>query len=199
MADANKKSQSPLVESVLALDEHFSNLERLGAKIGDLDMKSDFDFEQAQRLLNLFAECGNGISTEITTLSTRLNEARLRAEAVATTVSQRADILRERKSDENQKMEEFRQLGEKVRELSNAINHFKRPDGVALTQDERASLATCLAQFEFQLEPLIEQAQKLRKQAHESKMRFLEQNADSLTQTLQSIRLKLGTMNLPAQ
>ena len=47
MSKINKnKTASPLVQSVIALDNYFSELIRLGARIEDTDMKSNFDFEQ---------------------------------------------------------------------------------------------------------------------------------------------------------
>lgn len=196
MAEANKKEQSELVKSVLKLDAHFSDLERLGEKLNGMELKTEFDYEQAQRYLNLFAECGQGISDEIMNLSGRLNEARIRAEGVTKTVAEKAEQLNARKTEAQKKFDEFRALGEKVRAMSDAMAQLRKPEGEKLSAEDRAQLAMRLAEFENQLSPLIEQAQNLRKDAHDSKMKTLEQNADSLTQTLRAIRQKLGGLNL---
>lgn len=53
---------SPLVKSVLALDNYLAELERVGARINSTDMTSDFDVEYIQKLMTRFAECGQSIS-----------------------------------------------------------------------------------------------------------------------------------------
>src|SRR4051794_28585430 len=107
----SKTELSPLVKSVLALDEYFIELERLGTKINSLDMKSDFDFEHAERLIARFAECGQGVSDEVQNLAQRLNEARTKAETITAGVAERAQLLGARKTSEQTKYEEYRSLG----------------------------------------------------------------------------------------
>ena len=193
----SKKVSSPLVTAVLALDEHFAELERVGSKIVSMEIKSEFELEHVQKLLARFAECGQGVSDEVTVLSQLLTEARSRAEKIAQGVAERAAEVQARKSDEQKKFEEFNALGSKVRELSAGLASLRRPEGEHLTVEERTKLSQSLSQFEAQLGPLIERAQRLRREAHESKMKSLEQNADSLTQTLQSIQGKLSGLHLP--
>ncbi len=191
------KIQSPLVKSVLALDEYFSELKRLGTKINSLDMKNQFECEQAQRLMNRFAECGEGISTEVLNLSQSLNAVRAEAEELAQGVTARSEILNARKTEEQKKMEQFQQLSEKVRGLSSEMAQLKQPAGETLTNEQRANIKISLAAFDGQLIPLIEQAQEMRREAHAAKMKVLEQNADSLAQTLQAVRQKLVAIELP--
>ncbi len=159
------KESSPLVKSVLALDEYFSELERIGAKINTLDMRSEFDFDHAQRLLNRFAECGQGMSEEVSNLSTQLNEARARAEAVAQEMANRAAQVSSRKDDQQKKLDEFRLLGEKVSGLNVAMSQLRQPQGTELSAEDRVSLTASLAEFEEQLSPLIDQAGNLRREA----------------------------------
>lgn len=191
------KELSPLVQAVIALDEYFSEIERVGTKINTMDLKSEFDFEQAQRLIARFAECGEGVSTEVVKLSNFLGEARVKADALAQGVSARAELLNSRNTDQQAKMAEFRALGEKVRALSEEMAQLRRPEGEILSEEARENLSVSLAALESRLDPLIEEASKLRKEAHVAKLKILEQNADSLTQTLQSIRQKLASLNLP--
>lgn len=193
----SKKPQSPLVKAVLTLDEHFAELERVGTKINTMELKSEFDLEHAQKLLMRFAECGHGVSEEVTNLGQLLNEARSRAETIASGVAERAAQLQSRKVDEQAKLAEFNELGTKVRELSAGLASLRRGEGEQLTPEDRAKISLSLSQFESQLAPLIEHAQRLRREAHEAKMKSLEQNADSLTQTLQSIQTKLNGLHLP--
>ncbi len=169
------------MRSVLALDGFLSELERIGTKINSTDMTSDFDMEYIQKLMTRFAECGQGISEEVANLSTQLREAQARAEAVAQGVSRQAELLNTRSNELNAKLEEFRILGGKVRELNALINQARRPD----------ELRSNIPAFEAQLAGLIENLQNLQKSARNSRMKTLERNAESLVQTLQAMRKKL--------
>jgi chromosome segregation ATPase len=189
---------SPLVKSVLALDGYLAELERIGTKINSTDMTSNFDVEYIQKLMARFAECGQGVSGEVTNLSTQLQEAQTRAEAVAQGVSRQAELLDKRRNEQDEKLEEFRILGERVRELNSVISRFRRPDGEGLTEQDRAELKSSVPTFQTHLAVLIEQLQKLQKSAKELRMKTLEKNAESLVQTLQAVRKKLDLLSPPA-
>src|SRR5689334_6810547 len=102
------KRDSPLVKSVLALDNYLAELERVGSKINSTDMSADFDLEYIQKLMGRFAECGQGISEEVNNLSTQLRQAQGRAEEVARGVSSQAELLKIRREEQDRKLEEFR-------------------------------------------------------------------------------------------
>src|SRR5436190_18080 len=119
------KRDSLLVKAVLALDSYLTELERVGAKINSTDMTSAFDVEYIQKLMTRFAECGQGVSEEVTNLSTQLQAARARAETVAQGVSAQAELLSIRRNEQNERLETFRILGEKIRELNAAISPFR--------------------------------------------------------------------------
>jgi hypothetical protein len=186
------KNQSPFVESVVALDSHFSELERLSAQIEKMDMSSDFDIERAQQMMNRFAECGQEVSTEIVKMSERLNEARMRAEASAQIVSLRANEMLKRKSEMQKKAEEFRHLGERVQAINGAMSELIQPSDAVVTEEDRVQLTRRLSEFEIHLQPLIEETQKLKKEAHDSNMKALERHADSLGQSLVAASQKLS-------
>src|ERR1700746_965853 len=97
------KRDSPLVKSVLALDNYLSELERVGTKISSTDMQSDFDIDFIQKLMARFAECGQGVSDEVTNLSTHLREAQARAESVAQAVSRQAELFAVARNEQNEK------------------------------------------------------------------------------------------------
>lgn len=185
------KDPSPLVEAVLVLDSYLAEIVRLGDKIQTMDLKSDFDFEQAQKLMNRFAECGQGVTDQVLLLSQNLSEARSKADAAAQVVAERAALLENRHNEHQQKMQDFRALGEKVATLTLSLNDLKRPEGVELTEADRIQLSTRLAEFDVQLEPLIQEAKDLRTSAQDSKIKTLEQSADSLVQRLTAVRKKL--------
>jgi chromosome segregation ATPase len=186
------KQQSPLVHSVLALDQHLSELDRVGTKITSTDMTGDFDTDYIEKLMARFAECGQGVAEEVANLSTHLREAQIRAQAVAQQVTSQAELLNKRRAEVSAKLEEFRLLGEKVRDLNTAISPFRRQQGEALTAEDRAKLASNIPGFEAQLSAVIEELQSFRKSARDARMRALEKNAESLVQTLESARKKLS-------
>ena len=188
------KNPSPFLQSVLKLDNYFSELVRLGEKVETMDLKSDFDFEQAERLIKHFAECGEGVSQEVVVMSQALSDLRGQAEHAAKIVAARADVLQARKEEQQRKMEEFRLLGEKVRDLTTSLSGFKFQEGAQLSDEERSQLTSRLAEFEARLRPLIEEAQTLKKVGHESKIKILEQSADSLGQSLQAISQKISSV-----
>jgi hypothetical protein len=186
---------SPLVKSVLALANYLAELDRVGTKINSTDMTSDFDVEYIQKLMTHFAECGQGVSDEVTNLSTHLQEAQTRAETVAQGVSKQAELLRIRRNEQDAKLEEFGILGEKVRDLTATISQFRPPQGDALTKEDRAKLTSSIPAFDAQLASLLEELQNLRQSARDLRMKALEKNAESLVQTLQSVRKKLSDLN----
>src|SRR6476646_7653339 len=136
------KQQSPLVNSVLSLDQHLSELDRVGMKINSTDMTGDFDTEYIETLMARFAACGQCVAEEVANLSTHLREAQVRAQAVAQQVTSQAELLNKRRAEVSAKLEEFRLLGEKVRDLNTAISPFRRQQGEALTAEDRAKLAS---------------------------------------------------------
>jgi uncharacterized coiled-coil DUF342 family protein len=186
MTDKTKRD-SPLVQSVLALDHYLSELERIGAKINSADLAADPDFEHIQKLMNRFAECGQGVSEEVTTLSSRLLEARARAEAVAAEVSKQAERLREQREERNEKLLKFRVLGEKVRQLNAALNDLRSRAGA----EDREALTSAMTGICTQLAALVDELKELGRSARESGMKTLEKNAESLAQTLQALHQKL--------
>ena len=115
------KQDSPLVAAVLALEGHLSELERVGQKISAADLTGDVDLEYIQKLMNRFAECGEGIAKEVTTLSLSSagsagESARRRAKS-----SRQAEAFNNRKKEQDEKLLQFRMLGDKVREIKGIV------------------------------------------------------------------------------
>jgi hypothetical protein len=154
-------------------------------------MQSDFDIDFIQKLMARFAECGQGVSDEVTNLSAHLREAQARAESVAQAVSRQAELFAVRRNEQNEKLEQFRVLGDKVRDLSAAISQFRRPRGGSLTQEDREKLRSSIPDFETQVAALIDELQNLRESARNSGMKSLQKNTESLVQTLQAVRKRL--------
>lgn len=193
------KEISSLAKSVLSLDEHFQELDRLSSQIGACDMMSEFDLERSRKQMNRFTECGQLVSVEITNLAGLLNESRLQAEASAQVVSDKALAMQARKNDLQEKLDAFNRLGETVRALTSSMGELKRPTDTVLADEDRARLSMRLAEYEIQLRSLIEETERVKKVACESKMNFLEKQADALNQTLVAASQKLGSLTQPNQ
>src|SRR5204862_3945604 len=116
-------------------------------KINSTDMTSDFDVEYVQKLMARFAECGQGVAEQVTSLSRELQEAQARAEGVAQGVSRQAELFNIRRKEQDEKLEEFRILGEKVGELNAAMSQFRRPQRGGLTAEDRAKLKSTIPGF----------------------------------------------------
>jgi predicted RNase H-like nuclease (RuvC/YqgF family) len=187
----DSKRDSPLVVSVIALQNYLTELERVGAKINSADMTSDVDLDCIQKLMVRFSQCGQGVSDELSTLSTQLQEARERAEAVAQGVSRQAEAFNAQRKNQDEHWERFRQLGERVRELNTAIGQFRRPQGNGFTSEDRTALTSSIPGLERQLGALIGELHDLRDSARGAGMRALQKDAESLAQTLQAVQMKL--------
>ncbi len=180
-----QKEKSPLVLSVLALDEYFSELVHLSSRIAEMGLETDSEIEQIQRLLGHFYRCSQDVSDQVVALSTALNESRACAEAATKVVSARAEELEAIQSERQKKMEEFRVLTEKVQSLNASLRELRDPDG----NPEKVSQK--LSEIGMEIHPLIDSAQTIRIEARKSKMKLLEKNAESLGQSLVSISQKL--------
>jgi HAMP domain-containing protein len=183
MSDKNR-SDSPIVTSVLRLENHLSELERVGGKITAMDMTADIDVEHIQKLLTLFTDCGGEISEEVKNLSAHLQQAQIRAEAVAREVSRQANAFNARRNEQNAHLERLRLLGEKVHELN-----------ATLTGDDQSDLAPRLPIIADQLSVMIVELQELRSAARSSRMRSLERTAEALAQSLQALQVKLHNLS----
>lgn len=193
----SKTESSPLAQSVLALDGYLADLERIGAKIGESSMKTEFDLAQIRRLMARFAECGQGVSDEVTNLSRHLNEARARAEKIAEGVALRAAELETLNDAAQDKWDRFRALNDKVRDLNSTIASLRQPEGVVISEEQRHEMTASLGRVDAQLDPLIEEAQIILREARASSIRTLEQNADSLAQSLIAVRSKIRGLPAP--
>src|SRR5687767_10841976 len=122
MSDIKKlKDASPLVQSVLSVDSHVAELERLSARIDEMKLNTESDHEQVRKLMAVFAEHGNAVSTEIVELSKHLLETRSRAEAAAGVVAAKAGLLENFQNEEAKKMASLRALAAKVNQVGQGI------------------------------------------------------------------------------
>ena len=196
MAPPDKKDLSPFGLAAVALDADFVELERLGSQIERLEFDSDSGLERAQRLLARFAETGQRIAEGVVAFSKTLEEARVRAERAAQVVSARAVLVKERQNEAGRMLERFSLLSETVGKISGMLASFKKPAGDVVSAEDRAYIQRQIPDIDRQLGALLDEVLKLKAEARSSKMRSLENSADSLGQTLTSARRKLSELGI---
>jgi hypothetical protein len=194
MAITQVQNLSAFGQAALALDHDFVELDRLAAQIERLEFESDSGFEQAQKLLTRFSECGTRIGEGVQALARSLEDARKGAEKAAEMVSARANLIHERHLERERMFERFRVLGESVRTLSGDVAGLKRPSELEPTSEEKALWPARIRELDSRFAPLIEEARKLQDEAHAAKLRTIEKNADSLGQSLAAAKKKLAQL-----
>ncbi|HVK61328.1 MAG TPA: hypothetical protein VM432_07250 [Bdellovibrionales bacterium] len=196
MNDTKKiKDASPLVQSVLSVDGHVAQLEKLSERINEMKLNTEADYEQLRKLMGYFAEHGEAVSGEIIELSKLLVATRERAESAAGIVSAKAQVLQSRQSDEATKMSALRELAQKVAVIGQGIQDLKGSSSGDISEEERTRIMQRMSEVDGQIEPLIEEAQKLQMEARESRLKSVEQQAESLSQNLINVRKKLATVS----
>jgi uncharacterized membrane protein len=182
---------SPLVSAALTLDGHFSALIQLSERIELIDLKSNIDFDQTERLMKQFAETGEAISKSTSNFVTALNETRVQAETAAQKVSEKAVQLKIRKDERQEKMSLFHELNLKVNQLNQSLIQFKRPAGEVLSDIEREELRGRLRETANQLMNLIAEAEQLKSIGRDSKIKALEKNAEAMRKSLVTVNQKI--------
>ncbi len=192
MANLKKTTeQSELIKTVISLDANFASLERLSERIGEIELKTEFDYSQIRKLMLAFAESATAVSDEIVQLAQLISEAKIRSEEAAKVVAAKTELLQSRQNEEVAKLEAFRQLTAKVNQLHEEMKTLQASTGTDLSNEEKTRITQELAKFETRLRPLIEEAQVIKKDAQASRLKGLEQNADALGQSLKAASSKL--------
>ncbi len=193
MKSNSSKTLSPFAQSALNLDADFNELERLSHQLECLDVESDFGLEQARKILLKFGECGTRAGEGVQTLAKTLNESRVRAEAAAQAVANRAAIVEAYHQKQQILLARFQMLGDTVKKVTEGIGTLKKANTGSLQADEKAEIEQHLPELTSSLGILIEQARLLKDEAQAAKLKSLEKNAHALSQTLTSAQNKLGS------
>lgn len=193
MSTSLSKKLPPLAQLAFELEEDFSELQRLSEQIETMSIESEGGMNHARKLMGKFGECGTRIGEGVQSLAKLLDDSRGRAEKAAELVATRAVDMQKKQERSDKMFERFRSLVERVQELTSAVAELKKPVGTEYSAAEKEYLQKRLGELDPQLGELIEQTRLLKVEAHEARLASLEKNADSLAQSLQSARGKLGT------
>ncbi len=180
------ESLSSFGRLAVKLDEHFMEWTRLSGQIERLDIESESGLERAVKALNEFAEHGEGISEGIQGLSKVLEEARARSEAAAQVVSERAQLICQRKLQQNQVRERLSQVEEKVKAANADLAGMRRGAKSEYANEERLQMRAKLARLNGDLKKLLGDVQAIKEAAGQAKFKTIERDAKNLLDALRA-------------
>jgi hypothetical protein len=170
-----KPPPNSFIQAALELDETFASVEQIAGSLERLELDSETALERAKVLLVRFSERSQSLGSVLTHFGREMEQRRSQVEAAVQAVNDKAPLVQERFRRTEEKMERFRALSLKVREVTDAV----------------ASLGP--AQVASRLRELAEEAEGLREEAREARLKTLEKNAHNLGKSLGSIAGKLAT------
>lgn len=178
-------------EAALALDREFLQMERLARELERLENPNDKGLERSQTLLAEVEVSRERMAANMQVMVQALELLRQRNESAEKIIAERAAVVQERQIAGEKLLERYRLLAEMVRQITAAIIPFQRLKGDNISPDDRAALASHIPQINEQLAVLVEESNKLMKDARDACMKALERNTDSLRQSLEAVRRRL--------
>lgn len=197
MPNATSKNATLLAQSALNLESDFAELQRLSEQIEGITVDTEGGMNHARKLLAKFGECGVRIGEGVQSLSKALDESRMKAEQAAELVAARAVMVQKRQEESDRMNGRFQALVERVHALTVSTAQLKKPEGETLTDDEKSALTSRLTQLDTELEQVITDMRALQADAHQANLKTLEQNADSVAQSMGAARRKLSSVSGP--
>ena len=194
MSSIRRDELSPFGLQALKLDEDFSELGRLCAKIERLDLESESDLDHAVKLMGEFARQGQTIAEDMQHFSKSLQEARERSEVAARSVEQRAQQVLERQGRRDRLKDRLIQLDQEIKSANEGLLGGRKSANEALSDAEKERIKAQFEQLQRRLADFIDPAQKIRDEAAQLKFRRIERDAQSMLDTLVALRRKLETI-----
>src|SRR4051812_33565728 len=124
MSTIHLESLSSFGRLAVKLDGEFTELTRLSGQLERLDLESDSGLDRAVKLLDQFAQNGKNIAEGIQEFSKVLNEAHTQAGNATTIVAKRAEIIGQRKKEQNLLGEKLFALQEEVKAANSNLTGF---------------------------------------------------------------------------
>lgn len=181
-------------QAALVLDGEFRQFEALVRELEHLGVDSDKGLKRGLVLVAEINSCRGRLESGMKGLGAALESVRQRNEAAEKVVAEKSADVQERQLKSEQLFLRLKMLGDLVNEMNDGVVKFRDQAAAAEAGNAPADLPERFAQFDSQLGRLVDEARKLVDDAHDANMKFLEQNADSLRQSLASARNKLGLL-----
>lgn len=183
---------TPFGRAAVTLDREFAELARVGEQIARVDVESDGGLDQGVKLLNRAAQHGQSIADAMLEFSRSLQEARDASDAAMKAVSERAELIRQRRQREEELQRRLDQLKEDLTAAGAGLARSSPPAAGGLSDQDKRRIA---AELEKLLEPMsrfIAAGRAIKDEAARSRFRRVERQADSIIDSLESSRRKLS-------
>ncbi len=186
-----KKEVSLFLQAAESFDTDVAELERLSRQIQEMEFEKDSDFNRAQKLMGHFTATSIRVGEGVKTLAQELDASRIRAERAAEVVAERAMDFKKRQDEISVMLERFQALGKMARELTEEISEMKKASDES---GDRPLLTNYLPSLDARMGLLLDEAKRLKVDSGAAHLKTLEQNSDSLSQSLASARRLLKNL-----
>jgi hypothetical protein len=191
MASINPDNLSPFGRLAIELDGSFVEISRLSLQIQRLDIHSDSGLDHALKLLNQFAQHGQSVAEGMKDFSKLLQDAHHKTDMAAQAVAERAQVIYQRKQQQNQLQEKLALVEKDLSSVSQNLAGFRQEGKKEFSEEEKQNLTAALSQLQGQLEHFVTIAQSIKDEATELKFKNMERTAQSLLDSLQASHRKI--------
>lgn len=181
------------------LGQALQQFESLTKEIERLSINTPKGLERGKALLDKFEECGQKVAGGMQDLAQALDELREQTEKSAQLVYTKAVAIKQRQVEMDQLLERFRMLGEMARNFNSTMLRLDQHDGALNPAQLKESFSHRMPEIDGHLEILIDEARKIKNDAHDASMKNLEGEADAIRQGLQSARNRLKSFEIMRQ
>lgn len=182
---------TPFGRVALKLDAELAELAKSGEQVAQVDLDSEKGLDEGIKILNRVALYGQSVAETMQEFSASLQDARGKAEAATALVSERAQIIMRRKTEQERLEAKLSEFKEEVRTAGASLSGHAEPVKGPPTDEDKKRIA---AELERVLEPMtrfIATAQALKEEAAKTNFKRLERQADAMIDSLQATRRKI--------
>ncbi|MBI3505020.1 MAG: hypothetical protein HY059_09280 [Proteobacteria bacterium] len=192
MPSVRLEDLSPFGRLALKLDQEFAELERVSAPIARADLGTDAGLDDALKILNRVAECGDGIAGAMQQFAKALQDARDKAEAATKLVADRAPLVQKRIEERNALEGKLEKIKEALQSAGAGLAAAGKPANAALSEEDKRDIAAELARMQEPLARFAEAARAVKAEAARLNFKRLERQADSVIDSLEASRQKIA-------
>lgn len=178
--------------AAIALDVALQDYDRLAADLGRADVQSDKGLARAQEVLERVEASRTELANQMQSFAGRLQQARTRCDEVEAIVAEKTGQVNDRVQFADALFRRLKMLGEMVHAITQSLATLKGPGEEAVSNEEKGAMLNRLPEFNEKISVLIEEAKRLTSEARQANLKTLEQNSDTIRQTLQSAQNKFN-------
>jgi hypothetical protein len=192
MPSIRSEDLTPFGRLALKLDHELTELSRAGEQISKVDLESDGGMDDGIKILNRVAQYGQSVAQTMQDFSAALQQARDGAEAATKVVAERAQVIKQRRQEQDLLEEQLTRLKATVREAGASLAGFAKPPEGVPSEEDRKRIAAELEKVMTPMNTFIEAAQAIKARAARGKFKRLERQTDAMIDSLQASRKKIS-------